>query len=217
MLSVRAAGNSIESSSTESRRYGDKYNTHTGSCKVAVMRRTSTIRTESTLIESGDNDTINMPVNAAHHQQDLSLITDFDLNRATKQLKNGEISDLELALFAFWIKASDSNYVRAKALVRELALDQVGCAALPAVAFITNYCRVTTSVKSPINVYASFFRKYTTSVQGLCTHYISLVRITSTLWLASWRTRHLNKSRTFDTKKVQSAALASLQRQILIR
>ncbi|KAJ4991013.1 hypothetical protein SVAN01_03584 [Stagonosporopsis vannaccii] len=124
MPPVRAVAYNIESSSTKSSGIY-KQELGTGSHdELAIVRQTSTARTGSTLLESGDECSVNEPAKVAHQQRDLSLITDFDLVRATKQLKNGEISDLELSLFAFWIKSSDSNYVKAKALVRELALDR---------------------------------------------------------------------------------------------
>lgn len=127
MLPVIAAADNVKS---KSRKGEERHDTNIGSRELAIMKRPSTTRTGSTLVESNDEAKIKERANETHHQRDLSLITDFDLDRAAKQLKNGEISDLELALFAFWIRASDTNYVMAKALVRELALDQVNVSSL---------------------------------------------------------------------------------------
>ena len=88
------------------------------------MPRPSTINTESSLFEKNDEYALQQPCPASRHQRDLSLIVDFDLDHAAAQLNDGEISDLELALFAFWIKADHDNYMMARGLVRELALDQ---------------------------------------------------------------------------------------------
>lgn len=97
---------------------------HTGdleSNELTTMRRSSTMTTKSTLCESSEEYAVKPP----HHHRDLSLIVDFDLEHTVDQLKGGEISDLELALLSFWIKAKQENYLTAKELVRELALDQV--------------------------------------------------------------------------------------------
>ncbi|KAF3002557.1 hypothetical protein E8E13_007781 [Curvularia kusanoi] len=60
----------------------------------------------------------------SHHRRDPSLILNFDVEHAAQQVRNDEISDLDLALFAFWIRAKDENYFTARKLIRELALDQ---------------------------------------------------------------------------------------------
>lgn len=92
---------------------------------LTIMRRPSTIKTESNIIEANDEYAVQQPCPPPHHQRDLSLIVDFDLDHAAAQLNDGEISDIELALFTFWIKAEHDNYLMATGLVRELALDQV--------------------------------------------------------------------------------------------
>ncbi|KAF3037949.1 hypothetical protein E8E12_005400 [Didymella heteroderae] len=88
------------------------------------MRCPSTLKTESTLFEDDDESVAQEALLSQHHQRDHSLIVGFDLDHAATQLNDGEISDLDLALFAFWIKANHDNYVMAKGLIRELALDQ---------------------------------------------------------------------------------------------
>ncbi|KAF2623006.1 hypothetical protein BU25DRAFT_425260 [Macroventuria anomochaeta] len=124
MLPVITAAENVERSAKKVRKRKNKHGPGAGSHELTVMRRPSTIKTESTLIESSDEYAVKEPGIAAHHQRDLSLIVDFDFERAARQLKDGAISDLDLALFAFWIKAKNENYLLAKELVRELALDQ---------------------------------------------------------------------------------------------
>lgn len=125
MLPVIPAAEKGDRSSKKVQKRKSKHNPDAGSHELTTMRRPSTSKTESTLFEDSDEYAVKEPTAAAHHQRDLSLIVDFDLEHAVEQLKNGEISDLELALFAFWIKAKHENYLMAKELVRELALDQV--------------------------------------------------------------------------------------------
>lgn len=128
MLPVIPAAEKGDRSSKKVRKRKSKHNPDAESHELTIMRRPSTIKTESTLFEDVDSDeyAVKGPASTPHHQCDLSLIVDFDLEHAAAQLKSGEISDLELALFAFWIKAEHNNYVMARELVRELALDQVG-------------------------------------------------------------------------------------------
>lgn len=102
-----------------------KRNSSAESHEPTIMRRPSTIKPESTLFKDNGEYAVQQRSHTPHHQRDLSLIVDFDLDHAAAQLKDGEISDLELALFAFWIRAKHDNYLMAKGLVRELGLDQV--------------------------------------------------------------------------------------------
>ncbi|KAJ8115045.1 hypothetical protein OPT61_g3222 [Boeremia exigua] len=92
--------------------------------ELAIMRRPSTVQTETTLVNSSDEYAVRDPDDGARQQHDSALIVDFDLQRSAEQLRNGEISDIDLALFSLWIKAKTDNYNMAKKLVRELALDQ---------------------------------------------------------------------------------------------
>jgi hypothetical protein len=130
MLPVITAAESVECSSKKSKRRKnklDKLDPRGESHELAVTRRPSTIKTGTTLIESSDECAVKEPARVAHHHQlrDLSLIVDFDLEHMSRKLLGGVISDLDLALFAFWIKAKNENYLMAKELVRELGLDQV--------------------------------------------------------------------------------------------
>ncbi|KAF1923697.1 uncharacterized protein M421DRAFT_9484 [Didymella exigua CBS 183.55] len=124
MLPVIPAAEKGGRSSKKVQKCNSKQNPGAKSHELTIMRRPSTTRTESTLFDDNDDYAVQDPASTSHHQRNLSLIVDFDLDYAAAQLKLGEISDLELALFAFWIKAKYDNYLMAKELVRELALDQ---------------------------------------------------------------------------------------------
>ena len=168
MLPVIPAAGNVERSSKKVRKRKNKHDPDTRIYELSITRHPSTNKTESTLIESSEEYWVKEPANVAHHQRDLSLIVDFDLERAAKHLKDGEISDLDLALFVFWVKAKNENYMMAKELVRELALDQVKPFHLRIVDFATDHCRDTMSTRSPIRVCANCSRKYTIFVQGVC-------------------------------------------------
>ncbi|KAF3048978.1 hypothetical protein E8E11_009062 [Didymella keratinophila] len=124
MLPVIPAAEKCDRSSNKVQKSKSKRDPSAASHELTIMRRPSTIKTESTLFEDNVEYAVQQPSPTPHHQRDLSLIVDFDLDHAAAQLNNGEISDLDLALFAFWIKAKHDNYLMAKGLVRELALDQ---------------------------------------------------------------------------------------------
>lgn len=105
--------------------------THGSEChELSHVRRPSTINTQSTLVETSEECTVALSTVAPHHERDRSLVVDFDLEHAVEQLKGGEISDLELALLSFWIKTKQENYLMARELIRELALDQVSILSL---------------------------------------------------------------------------------------
>ena len=125
MLPVISTAEKSEHSSKKVQKRKNNHALSPGGHELVAMRRPSTIKTESTLIESNDGNSVIECGNTVHHQRDLSLIVDFDLERMASQLLCGMISDLDLALFAFWIKAKNENYRMARELVRELALDQV--------------------------------------------------------------------------------------------
>ena len=129
MLPVIPAAENIERSSKKSKRCKnklDRLDPRGGSHELVAIRRASTIKTDTTLIENSDACAVKEPAYAAqHHQCNMSLIVDFDLAHMSRQLLDGVISDLDLALFAFWIKAKNENHLMAKEVVRELGLDQV--------------------------------------------------------------------------------------------
>lgn len=100
-----------------------------GSRDLAANRRRSTIKTETTLAESNDGDAKKESERSSYHQRDLSVTVNWtkdNIERMARELDEGVISDLDLSLFAFWIKAKHENYLFARDFVRELALDQVG-------------------------------------------------------------------------------------------
>jgi hypothetical protein len=160
MLPVISAAEKCDRSSKKVQKRKFKRGPSAASHELAIMRRPSTIKTESTLFEDNGEYAVQQPSPTPHHQRDLSLIVDFDLDHAAAQLNDGEISDLELALFAFWIKAKHDNYFMAKGLVRELALDQVSVS-LPLVQLRLTYNdRAIMLTRSLIRVYANYSRKY---------------------------------------------------------
>lgn len=193
MLPVLPSADNVQRSSKKSRKRGGEFNPSVGSHELAMMRRPSTIRTDSTLIESCEHrlepaktssstnpnettrelitesikESAKEPANLAHQQCDLPLALDTDIHRVVKQLRNGNISELELSLFAFWIKASNENYTVAKALVRELALDQVSSSVVPFSDRKADEFRAITSTRSATSICASYSRKYMISGQGL--------------------------------------------------
>lgn len=104
------------------------------SVSVSSERSTTVASSEwSTAVASGERSTAgasnkdgkSLSSQVSHHRRDPSLILNFDVEHAAQQVRDGEISDLDLALFAFWIRAKDDNYFTARRLIRELALDQV--------------------------------------------------------------------------------------------
>jgi hypothetical protein len=125
MLPVIPAAEKCGRSSKKVQKRKSKHSPSAESHELTIIRRPSTIKTESTLFEDNNEYAVQESTPTPHHQRDLSLVVDFDLDHAAAQLNDGEISDLELALFAFWIKVKHENYLMAKELVRELALDQV--------------------------------------------------------------------------------------------
>ena len=134
MLPVIPVAENIERSPKRQKKRKTKLNKldpRGGSHELAVMRRPSKIKTESTLIDSNEDIesikeyAVKEAAPAANHQRDLSLIVDFNPKLMSDQLLDGVISDLDLVLFVYWIKAKNGNYVMAKELVRELGLDQV--------------------------------------------------------------------------------------------
>lgn len=138
MLPVIPAAEEMDNrAARKARKRTQKHKPLTESHELLVIRRPSTVRTETTLIESSEEEVVinkeelavQLPERASHHQRDLSLTvnwTEEDFERMARELRHGVISDLDLSLFAFWIKAKHENYLFAKELVRELALDQVG-------------------------------------------------------------------------------------------
>ena len=128
MLPVIPAAEDAKRSSKKARKRKQKQDSCAGSHELGVIRRTSTIKTESTLIGTDDDYAVKEPERVVHHQRDLSLTVNWqqgDFDRMATELYDGMISDLELSLFAYWIKAKNENYLFAKELIRELALDQV--------------------------------------------------------------------------------------------
>ncbi|XPS79812.1 hypothetical protein M3J07_011806 [Ascochyta lentis] len=127
MLPVIPAAENMERSSKKARKRKNKHDPGAGNYELAVLRRPSTLKTETTLIESNEEYAVKGSERAAHHQRDLSLTVNWrqeDLERVARELNDGVISDLDLSLFAFWVKANHENYLFAKELIRELALDQ---------------------------------------------------------------------------------------------
>lgn len=140
-----------------------------GSRDLAANRRRSTIKTETTLTESNDGDAKKESERSSYHQRDLSITVNWtkdDIERMAKELDEGVISDLDLSLFAFWIKAKHENYLFARDFVRELALDQVGGCLYSVLGLATDTCRVTMSTGSQTRMCASCCRKYTMLDQG---------------------------------------------------
>jgi hypothetical protein len=126
MLPVIPAAENMEPKKI--RRHKQKHNPVAESHGLLSMRRPSTIQTKTTLTENNDDLSVKKPERAVQLQRDLSLTVDWkqeDFERMVRQLYEGVITDLDLSLFAFWIKAKHDNYLFAKELVRELALDQV--------------------------------------------------------------------------------------------
>jgi hypothetical protein len=91
----------------------------------AISSRPSTKLSTSAFVETSEEHAVEAPNHESCHQRDPSLIVHFDLERAVQQLRAGDSSDLDLALFAYWIRAKKDNYATAQRFVRELALDQV--------------------------------------------------------------------------------------------
>lgn len=143
MLPVVAAAEDMDNRAARKARKGkQRHHLFTGNHELSIFRRPSTIKTQITLVESEIEASasteglatskeilaVQSPERAPHHQRDLSLTmnwTEKDFERMARELKDEVISDLDLSLFAFWIKAKHENYLFATILVRELALDQV--------------------------------------------------------------------------------------------
>ena len=166
MLPVIPAAEKCDRSSKKVRKRKSKRDPSAASHELSIMQRPSTIKTESTLFEDNDEYAVQQPGPTPHHQRDLSLIVDFDLDHAAAQLNDGEISDLELALFAFWIKTKHDNYLMAKGLVRELALDQVSVSLPIMQLHSTHNDRVIMLTRSPTRVCADYCRKCTMFAPG---------------------------------------------------
>jgi hypothetical protein len=90
-----------------------------------ISSRPSTNLSTNTVVETSEEHAVEVPNPESRQQRYPSLIVNFDLEHAVQQLRAGDSSDLDLALFAYWIRAKDENYVTAQGFVRELALDQV--------------------------------------------------------------------------------------------
>lgn len=169
MLPVIPAAEDAKCSSTKVRKRKHKQDTGAGSHELGVIRRTSTIKTESTLIDTDDDYAVKEPERVVRHQRDLSLTVNWqqdDLNRMATELYDGIISDLELSLFAYWIKAKDENYIFAKELIRELALDQVCVSSHCIVGLAADRYRGTILTGFQMLVCASCCKKYMTFVLG---------------------------------------------------
>ncbi|KZM20218.1 uncharacterized protein EKO05_0003645 [Ascochyta rabiei] len=127
MLPVIPAVENVERSSKKVWKRKNRHDQGTDSHELAVIRLPSTIKTETTLIEFDEEFAVKQPERVPHHQRDLSLTVHWrqeDLERMARELNDGVISDLDLSLFVFWVKAKHGNYLYAKELIRELALDQ---------------------------------------------------------------------------------------------
>ncbi|KAJ4349083.1 hypothetical protein N0V95_004908 [Ascochyta clinopodiicola] len=127
MLPVIPAVENVERSLKKVRKRKNKHDPGTESHELAVIRRPSTVKTDATLIEIQEEYAVKECEHVPHHQRDLSLTVHWkqeDLERMARELNDGAISDLDLSLLAFWIKAKHENYLFAKELIRELALDQ---------------------------------------------------------------------------------------------
>lgn len=121
MVPVIAAG---KSSPPWVRKQKTKDDSRSSTSRFSLLRRPSTAKTQKTDVQPGEPNP-DLPKPTVQHQRDLSLTVGFDPRRAAQQLRAGNVSDLDLALFALWIRTETDNYTKAKELVRELALDQV--------------------------------------------------------------------------------------------
>lgn len=125
MLPLITVGGSAQAFSRKATKHETKHRDGSESDGFSLLRRSSTIKTQSTDTQINGVSAMKKSTSAAGHHRDLSLTVGFDVERAAQQIQAGDISDLDLALFAYWIRAGTDNYILAKELVRELALDQV--------------------------------------------------------------------------------------------
>ena len=133
----------------------------------AISSRPSTKLSISTFVETSEEHAVEVPNHESRHRHDPSLIVNFDLERTVQQLQAGDSTDLDLALFAYWIRAKEDNYVTAQGYVRELALDQVSKATPLDFYQYPNCRRVTISTKFQIHALENCCKICTIFAQGL--------------------------------------------------
>lgn len=133
----------------------------------AISSRPSPKLSTSTFVEASEEHAVEVSNHESCHRRDPSLIVNFDLERTVQQLRAGDSSDLDLALFAYWIRAKEDNYVTAQGFVRELALDQVSKVTQLDFCSYPDCRRVTTSTKFRIHAFKNCCKTCTIFAQGL--------------------------------------------------